>query len=262
MKHKGTALLAAFLLLAFGLWTVFGFSFLLYPLGILPKPQIDPNAVALEGPTLFIADLHVAREEDSPRFLGLAEFISANHVRNLVIVGDLFDSPDDAWRLLGSSTGREASQAIRRVLGLGNGTVNLYFLRGTEMHDPRDLDLNLSEEPIFRTLGKYTRFTIDGVRVLATHGDEALGAGHGLLFSYLTGRPYMEALWKNAMGLDDAEWVIMGHSHMPGIDEARRVANPGGWTDLFGFSPPRGMGLLIAEGKVSLLQVKRSVSGV
>lgn len=83
-----------------------------------------------------------------------------------------------------------------------------------------------------------------------------MGAGHGLVYAYLTGRPYLKALWKDAMGLDHAEWVIMGHSHIPGIDASRRVANTGGWTNLYGLSPPRGMGVLVTNGTVSLVKIK------
>lgn len=267
LKRRWRVWLVFFLLLILALWAVLGIYFLFYPLGVVPKlvdyppglypkPCVDPEVIVLEGPTLFIADLHIIREEDSSRLLDLAPFISINGVGNLVIVGDFFDSPADAQRLLGSSSDRDAVQVMLRLLGLNGSSINLYFLRGSEAHDPKDFDLNWSDGLIFKTLGECARFSIDGVKVIALHGDDAFGGLHGFIFSYLTGRPYLEAWWKDVMGLDDAEWVFMAHSHMQGIDYSRRVANTGGWTELFGFGPPRGMGILVAEGEVNLMKIK------
>ena len=210
----------------------------------------------LKGSTLFIADLHIAFEEDSSRLSGLAQFISINDVRNLVILGDFFDSPHDAERILGSLREENAVQMMLRLLGLNGSGVNIYFVRGSEVHDPKDFDLNLENGSFFKTLGKSARLSIDGVKVLALHGDDAFGGLHGLIFSYLTGRPCLEAWWKMTMKLHDDEWVFMAHSHMPSIDYSRRVANTGGWIDVFGFSPQRGMGLLVADGEVGLVKIK------
>jgi len=56
------------------------------------------------------------------------------------------------------------------------------------------------------------------------------------------------------MRLSDG-WVVMAHSHAPGIDYSMRVANTGGWTDLLGLGPPRGMGVLLADGDVALVKI-------
>lgn len=269
MRLKWRIGLVVFLLGVTVLWTMLGIYFLFYPLGVTPKlvdypPRFDPKPcsnpelVELEGPTLFIGDLHLTQGEDSSsRFMGLAQFVSNQGVKNLVFVGDLFDSPDDAQEILGSSSSEGAVHIILRLLGLNGSTAKLYFVKGSSTHDPKEFDMNLQrEELLFKTVGKCARFSNSGVTVLVIHGDDVFGGLHGLIFSYLTGRPYLEAWWKDVMKLDDEEWVIMAHSHTPGIDYSNRVANTGGWTDLLGFGPPRGRGILLADGEVSLLIIK------
>ncbi len=251
------------------LWTVFGLYLLFYPLGVIPKlvdfppgicplPCVEPELVELEGPTLFIGDLHLSHGEDPSRFLGLAQFVSDRGVENLVIVGDLFDSPRNARKILGSSSDEDAVHTILRYLGLNDSVVKLYFVKGSPAHDPKEFDLNYNGEGlVFRTLGKCVRFFTDGVTVLSVHGDDVFGGLHGLIFSSLAGRPYLEAWWKDVMGLDDEEWVIMAHSHNPDIDYSRRVANTGGWTHQSGLGPPSGRGIL-AKGEITLVIVKDS----
>lgn len=255
MRRRDKLWLVFLPLLVLALWALSGFHFLFYPLGLVAEPSLDVEAIRLEGSTLIVADLHLARVDSPSRLSGLAGFVAERGVRSLVIVGDLFASPGDAERLLGSSTGRDAQRVILGLLGLNGSRVDLYFLRGSRGHDPAGFNLTLVDKPSFRTLGKVGRFSVGGVRVLALHGDEVFTPAHGFVLSYLAGRPFIEALWKGWMGLDPEEWVVLAHSHMPGIDYTGRVANTGGWTDLLGLNP-RGMGVFVADGQVSLERIR------
>ncbi len=250
------------------LWLILGLPILFYPLGVIPNlsnypptldplPCINPVTVFLEGPTLFISDLHLTHNEDYSRFSNLPSFILARGIRNLVIVGDLFNSPSDSLKILGEVGDEANANKISHLLGL-NGTIqHLYFVKSSRSHDPAEFNLTFRDEGFeFRTLGKCARFTNNDTGVLTIHGDDAFGGLHGFIFSYLTGRPFLEGWWKDVIKIDDDEWVIMGHSHVPGIDYSRRVANTGGWTDLLGFGPPRGSGILLLEEEVMLVNVK------
>lgn len=240
---------------------------LFYPLGVIikitdnhpgfyPIPCLNPEKIELEGATLFLGDLHLTYREDSFRFSGLAQFILRNEVRNLIIVGDLFDTPGEAKKILDSHENIEAAQVIFNRLGLHDETVKAYFVKGFLAHDPKDFNLNIQQDGVtFRTMGKCARFYNSETRVITIHGDDAFGGLHGFIFSSITGRPYLEAMWKDMMNLNDEEWVIMAHSHNPDIDYSRRVANTGGWTDIFGLGPPKGLGILLVNEEVTLVNI-------
>jgi UDP-2,3-diacylglucosamine pyrophosphatase LpxH len=210
----------------------------------------------LEGVTLFVSDLHLTYGEDSSRFSGLEQFISRNDVRNFVILGDLFNAPGDAEKILADYDGVKAVDVIFSRLGISDETVNVFFVKGSQAHDPMNFDLNVQQDTVsFNTIGKCTRFSSNETRIITIHGDEAFGGLHGYIVSSLTGRPYLEYWWKDLMDLDDEEWVIMGHSHSPDIDYIRRVANTGGWTDIFGFGPPKGRGILLINNDITLVKI-------
>lgn len=226
------------------------------PPGIYPIPCVNPEIIELEGVTLFLGDIHLTFEEDSSRFSGVSQFILRNEVRNLIFVGDLFNSPYEAEKIIGSKDGVDAVHIILSSIGLKEETVKVYFVKGFQSHDPKDFDLNVQQDGvIFRTMGKCVRFSNNETNVTTIHGDDAFGGLHGSIFSYVTGRPYFEAWWKDIMNIDDEEWVIMGHSHSPGIDYSRRVANTGGWTNRFGFEPSKGQGILLINEEISLVNV-------
>jgi hypothetical protein len=139
------------------LWFVFGLYLLFYPLGVIPKlvdypPRFDsepfgnPETVELLGPTLFIADIHLTHEEEPSRLSGLFQFVSARSVRNLVVVGDLFDSPNDAREILGSSKGEDAVSSIFRFLGLNDNGSMIFFVRGSPTHDPEEFNLDFEDD--------------------------------------------------------------------------------------------------------------------
>jgi hypothetical protein len=251
------------------LWLILGVYLIFYPLGVIlklvdypprlaPMPCSDVEEIGLVGPTLFVGDLHLTAGEDSGvRLFALSHFVADGDVENLVIVGDLFDSPGDVDRILVSSGGDEAARAIMDRLGLQGRAVRVFYLKGSPSHDPQDLEIDYEGGVfLFRTVGRCASFSGEGVKMLVVHGDDVFGGLHGLIFSYLAGRPYLEAWWKDLMGVDSGGWVLMAHSHVPGIDYSRRVANTGGWTDVLGFGPPRGTGILVADGDVELVRSK------
>ena len=62
----------------------------------------------------------------------MRHFIEAENVSNLVINGDMFDSSEDAHRILdGSSFG-----PALRMLGLDGPSVRVFWLMGSPGHDP------------------------------------------------------------------------------------------------------------------------------
>lgn len=267
MRRNWKILVISLFFSALILWNVLGIYMLFYPSGVIlkltdnppgfyPIPNLNPENIELDGAALFLGDLHLTYGEDSSRFSDLPKFISRNAVRNIIFVGDLFDTPHDAEKILDARNGIDAVHAIFNHLQLSDETVKLYFVKGFQAHDPKEFDLNVQQDGItFRTMGKSARFSNNDTRVITIHGDDAFGGLHGFIFSYITGRPYLEAWWKDMVNLNDEEWVIMGHSHSPNINYSRRVANTGGWTDIFGFGPPTGRGILLVNEEVTLVNI-------
>lgn len=252
---------------SFAAWLVLGLYFLLYsagsypklvdsPVGFYPVPCQNPPVINQSGKALFLGDLHLRASDGPSKFAGLSDFLRREKVTSMIFAGDLFDSPSEAEKLLSTKSDEGKVQAILSILGIETSNVSTYFIRGSPVHDPPNLELTVQTGGLsFVSVGKCARFLIDNVSVTALHGDDAFGGLHGLLFAYLTGRPFLEGWWKERIGLSDSEWVVMAHSHVPGIDEVHRVANTGGWTDLLGFGPPKGKGILIAEGTVRLVTI-------
>jgi hypothetical protein len=77
----------------------------------------------------------------------------------------------------------------------------------------------------------------------------------GFIASTLTGVPYLEGVWKDLTDLPQDLWIAAAHSHVPGLNQYVRVANPGGWTDVPFFQPETGRGVLVEDGAVSLVSL-------
>ncbi len=265
--RKWKILIIILLFISLLLWSVLGIYVFFYPLGVIikitdnppgvyPIPCVNPEEIELIGTTLFLGDIHLTFGEDSSRLSGISQFILSNEVKNLIVVGDLFNSPQDAEKILGTKYGVDSAHIILNSIGLTDENIKVYFVKGFQGHDPTEFDLNVQQDEVsFRTMGKCARFFNNKTNVTTIHGDDAFGGLHGFIFSQMLGKPFFEAWWKDIMNIDDEEWVIMGHSHSPGIDYSRRVANTGGWTNRFGFEPSKGQGILLINEEISLVNV-------
>jgi predicted phosphodiesterase len=175
--------------------------------------------------------------------------MECRHVANLIIVGDLFQSPGDARRILVDSKGG----SIRGILGLNDLSVKVFFVQGSPPHDPP-----LEEEAMFsgvniQPIGNCAVLDFDGLRVVAYHGHElswkgAIGHGWNRFISRLS----LERAWKRLAGVADSDWVIFGHTHIPGIDSEHRVANCGGWQSKGFLVHPACTGIFLSPENRSL----------
>jgi hypothetical protein len=85
------------------------------------------------------------------------------------------------------------------------------------------------------------------------HGDQAFGGSFGFAISIVTRNLLLERFWKERMGISTDTWVIMGHTHVPGIDRTVKVANTGGWVET-PLGTPIGRGISVNEqGEVDLV---------
>jgi UDP-2,3-diacylglucosamine pyrophosphatase LpxH len=202
------------------------FRFLMYPFIPALNPVARAGQLRLKGSTLFISDLHLKSNQPFSDANDLRNFVETNNVSNLVVDGDLFDSPKDARAILSTWSQTNAFKA----LGLGNLPVNLFWVLGSPGHDPSGFKESRIVEDGSRVLGRCTWIDCDGSRVLAYHGHDMSHIGAiGHAWDRFVSGLGLERLWKRLAKVDRSVWVVFGHTHIPGVDQRSRVANCGGW---------------------------------
>jgi len=234
------ALTALGVLVAAILFSLVNFRFLLYPLCPRLNPIASATSVEMKGNTFFISDLHLSANHPFLYTDNLRNVLKQRRVSNLVVVGDLFDSPEDSQIL-------EADQAVSipAILGVNGSSISLFFVHGSPQHDP-DSDQHLAAFQ-FHLLGKCSIITFDGFKVVAYHGHDLswkgmFGHGWDRFISSLS----LERAWKIAAGVPEEDWVIFGHLHIPGVDAKHRVANCGGWQTVKLLVDPACTGLFLS----------------
>lgn len=232
------------------LYLVSSMPLLYYDIGIAERPCKEAEAVDLDGLTVFVVDLHVsAGQRYSERFHGLAEYVKTESVSNLVVLGDLFGWRSDYDSIATQLRDRkEVIKTVLDLLGLLDQRLTVYLILGDTSHDPQDLDVNVEfGKTRFVSVGKCAIFRMGGLRIIGLHGDQAFGGPFGFAVSIFTRNLFLERMWKERMDISPDTWVIMAHTHVPGIDRAARVANTGGWTEIPIVRASRGMGIAVDE---------------
>ena len=106
---------------------ILNFRFLLYPLIPSLNPTAHVQRIKMKGSTLVISDLHLKSTEPFKYAGDLRNFVETKQISNLIVNGDLFNSPEDARDALGNPP--EAA-ALSRELGLDRLPLNLFWVLG------------------------------------------------------------------------------------------------------------------------------------
>jgi hypothetical protein len=81
---------------------------------------------------------------------------------------------------------------------------------------------------------------IDGaLKAVATHGDRLIRSGVVAYFVDLARRGQIGRWLRRRLALGDDVWLIYGHSHVPHVDVALKILNPGPWK-IYGVRRIRG----------------------
>ena len=222
------------------------FRFLIYPLVPSLNPVVRAKRLSLSGNTLFISDLHLRSNQPFSHAKDLRYFVETNNVSNLVIDGDLFDSPEDGQEILGTS---RSEGGVMNSLGLEGSSVNMFWVVGSPPHDPVDLANEEKDPGGITVLGECAIIECGSLEVMVYHGHDMSNRGaYGHLWDRFVSRLSLERVWKRFANVDESIWVIFGHTHIPGVDLRSRVANCGGWST----NPvvhSSGTGIMISEGE-------------
>jgi predicted phosphodiesterase len=231
---------------------VVNFRFLMYPLIPSLNPVTHASKIRLKGNTLFISDLHLKLSRPFKYSNDLRRFIQANNVSNLVIDGDLFDSPRDAKMMLDS----DLKNSVFNVLTSEGLAVNLFWVIGSPAHDPSRPSEKMTGSKGLQVLGRCALIDLGDFEVLAYHGhDLSLKGAISHAWNRFVSRLGLERMWKRFAKVDPKVWVIFGHTHIPGVDTRSRVANCGGWENVPFVSPSR-TGILFTEHEETLKLVQ------
>jgi UDP-2,3-diacylglucosamine pyrophosphatase LpxH len=250
---QALAVLALVILTAVVIAALVNFRFLLYPL----FPQLNPMRTAtrlnLKGNSLFISDLHLRAGQSFGYSAALHELLKHRRVSNLIVVGDLSDSPRDARKILDKAT----SPSIGDILGLDDLPVKVFFVDGSPPHDPSPKERALFDGTPLVPVGRCVVLSFNGMRVVAYHGQDlsmkgAVGHGWNRFISQLS----LERAWKHLAGVPAQDWVIFGHTHIPGINAKHRVANCGGWEPIRFLVHPARSGIYLSPENESIEVVK------
>ncbi len=223
---------------------------ILYPLIPSLNPYVDIKSYSLSAPSLFVSDLHLSENIEARTYSRIGKFIRENNILNIIIVGDLFNSPN-AYRYASYS-----ELIVKAINALNISNVNVYYVLGSPIHDPKIPieEFNFKDVKVYVT-GYIARFNMDNVTIVAYHGDDFSRIGAvSFILSYIIRKPFLEEIWRKAAGIEDNVWLICGHTHIPKIDYKSKIANCGGWRTLPIIKTPIGYGVIV-DSNVSLIKI-------
>ena len=210
--------------------------------------------IELSGKTLFVSDFQLRSSDIDKRFL-----VDTEGVEYIVIVGDLFDSPEN-FSQMGNTDEKRLQKALATFVP-ENFSGDIYFIWG-DTHDPvLKKSLYQLGNRTLHVLGEYGSFTIQGTSVIAFHGHQlhggVVGGGVSWLLKLFGYSLALERLGRKKFEIPQDIWVINAHSHVPAIDRKAKIANTGSFVGApfnFFFRLPIGTGILFDGDDVQLLK--------
>jgi len=239
----------------FVLVIVFGISYMLVSLPWLWKSPAQPRCVYVGDDTvLFASDLHLDDPSEVPE--ALLEMLEQARPECLVIVGDLFHGPI----ISGPSSGalERMSAFVEKVDRAGS--LKRVVATFSENHDPPligeatfevgSMEILLTNRPLL--------IETSGMKILATHGDffstDGLAtAAVEIVLSAFGVRGAVERFLRYKMVGDAGCWVLMGHTHVPLVDQELRVANCGSFHSHI-LRSASSTAVLAKGGRIGLIQ--------
>ena len=223
--------------------SLLNFRFLFYPLLPSLNPLSGKRQLTLTGNVLFISDLHLKAGRPFEFARDLRSFVDARHASNLVVVGDLFNSPADGEEILSNSS----TATISKILGLDN-FVKVFWVAGSSDRDPVQKETIDRYGGSLNWLGRCALIRLGDSKILAYHGDDLSSMGAiGHAWDRFISKLSLERLWKQFANVPETDWVIFGHTHIGALDVKNRVANCGGWVTVPYLVRPNGTGVFFSQ---------------
>jgi predicted phosphodiesterase len=208
--------------------------------------------IELSGKTLFVSDFHLKSAE-------VRVDIDETEIKQFVIVGDFFHG-QNYFEQFGETQEERIRKGLETFLPLGFQG-NVYFI-SAYTHDPQLEPFTFGYGDVqFFHVGKLAKFSIDGVSVVALHGNElhrgVFGGGISWLFQKFGIPLPLERLGRFRFGIEKEIWFVTGHSHVPALHFESKTMNTGSFVgvpfnDFFRIHV--GTGIVVEQGEVELLE--------
>ena len=180
-----------------------------------------------DGKVLIISDLHL---ESNPRDLScIGDYLKESGISHFIVNGDLFDKMHkDKFK------SELLEEGKRRMAIEENPPYNIIYIPAVYNHDPY-LEASVKQ---FQENGYETAVLKWGLKLKTEedlfyifHGDYAVSNGIVVpaLINKITSTLFFEDLAKWVIKADNDNWVILGHSHISGINYEKKTANSGCW---------------------------------
>ncbi|MGQ4833576.1 MAG: hypothetical protein ACP6IS_06760 [Candidatus Asgardarchaeia archaeon] len=187
---------------------------------------------------LFFSDTHLNSHKKNLE--PLARFLLTQKPEYVIIAGDLLDNRKrmnlDEFSIL-------LKDALTRIGVFQLSDIEIFYVTSLSSHDPI-----INRAYLSITIDKLKVHVIQGALLFKTssyqffvlHGDyfSRNGAIAGLI-NVIMKKAFGKSLWsecflKKKLNLPINTWLIMGHTHSPGIDNKCKVANTGSWSSHIG----------------------------
>ncbi len=217
-----------------------------------------------EDKILFFSDTHIKNEKSNLSIL--KEFILSTKPRYIVVAGDFLD---ERRVMSHEEFTRKLNNALKK-LGIHElEQIDFFYVMSLSSHDPI-----IKEDYFNYQFDKKMIHIVKGALLLKTmkeryfvmHGDyfSRNGAIAGVI-NIIMKRIFNKQLWvecflKQRLSLSADTWLIMGHTHIPGINSTCKVANSGAWSSHIGRAFSNTILLVDQNSSIKLLTLNKSSS--
>ncbi|MEQ9715461.1 MAG: metallophosphoesterase family protein [Candidatus Asgardarchaeum sp.] len=191
---------------------------------------------------LIISDLHIKyKKQRQPNLDKLLKIIREKEIDTLIIAGDFLDNH------LKISLNQLKNIVIEGLSKIGVdkfANLRVFYVMSLSSHDPiiNDTLIEFEHDDSLKVtiVRGALKITIGNCNFLVLHGDYAARNGavarfiNLLMLKLRKQQLYIEKLLKRKLQLSKNEWLIMGHTHIAGIDYKYKVANCGSWSGHLG----------------------------
>ncbi len=211
---------------------------------------------------IIVSDIHCRRGTVCKVLECIVDYAKKNGFECIIVIGDLFE--DFHEKVSFESLSRE----LRSILP--EDSYKLVYTTSRSSHDPlieKKYSLNIGEITVDIYPGPLI-LKVAGIKLYLLHGDSIVPNGvvaHAVnrLATYLGIHLFLEKLVRKKARIRDG-WVIMGHTHIPGIDYEKGVANTGAWKNMWVagipyWRKPSGTMIIVnTDGNVKLVNFSKS----
>ncbi len=179
---------------------------------------------------LIASDLHLELGQQVPK--SLVRYIEQNSINVVVFAGDLMEYRRNVDDEVLVSILEDMLSDIIKIQAVHR----IYYITSTSSHDPKIKHVTSTKihgKPIIIIPGAL-QLEVGGTEFFISHCDYACRNGAvarviNKLMKKLGRSLYIENLMRKKLDIPEDTWIICGHTHIPGIDLNRKLANTGCW---------------------------------